>query len=480
MYDVAIIGAGIIGTFIARELSRYKLNIVIIEKENDVANGATMANSGIVYDGYHSKADRMKGKLVPRGNELFDKVCEELDVPFKRIGSLVVGSNEEDMEKIKKLYKKGIANKVPDLRIIDREEVLRMEPNLNPEIKFALYSPTCGITSPFELTVALAENAIDNGVELLLNSEVIDIKKLDKEFKIITKEKKLEAKYVINCSGVYADKINSMVEEVPSFKIDVKRGQYLVLDKNAGNLVKNVIQQGKTENEKGILLIPTVHGNLMIGPGLEETDDKESVKTTAEMLNSICKKAIKVCENIPINQVIRSFSGLKAKSDTEDFVIEESQQAKGFINIAGIASPGLTCSPAISEIVVKMVKNIFERNEEAFIEKENFNPRRRKVIRFKELKDNEKVELIKNNPKYGRVVCRCGTITEGEIVDAIHRNAGATTVKGIKKRTAASMGRCQGGFCGPKIVEILARELGKEMNEVLYGNEDSYILTGRE
>lgn len=484
MYDVAIIGAGVIGTFIARELSRYKINIVIIEKENDVSNGATMANSGIVYDGYHSKADRMKGNLIPKGNQMYDKLCEELDVPFKRIGSLVVGSNEEDMEKIKKLYKKGIANKVPDLRIIDREEVLRMEPNLNPEIKFALYSPTCGITSPFELTVALAENAMDNGAELLLNSEVIDIKKLDKRFQIITKEKQLEAKYVINCSGVYADKINSMVEEAPSFKIDVKRGQYLVLDKSAGNLIKNVIQQSKTENEKGILLIPTVHGNLMIGPGLEETNDKEGTETTAEMLNSICKKAIKTCPNIPLNQVIRSFSGLKAKGDTGgdagDFIIEESHEAKGFINVAGIASPGLTCSPTISELVVKMVKNMFERNEEAFIEKENFNPKRRKVIRFKELKDKEKVELIKNNPKYGRVICRCETITEGEIIDAIHRNAGATTVKGVKKRTGASLGRCQGGFCGPKIVEILARELGKEMHEILYDNQSSYILIERE
>lgn len=480
MYDVVIIGAGIMGTFIARELSRHKISIAIIEKENDVSNGATMANSGIVYDGYHSKADRMKGNLIPRGNAMYDKVCEELDVPFKRIGSLVIGSNEDDMEKIQKLYKKGIANKVPDLRIIDREEVLCMEPNLNPEIKFALYSPTCGITSPFELTSALAENAMDNGVELFLNSEVTDIEKTDKKFNIIMKEKQLEAKCVINCTGVYADKINNMVEEVPGFKIDVKRGQYVVLDKSCGNLVNNVIQQCKTENEKGILLIPTVHNNLMIGPGLEEMDDKEAVETTGEMLNNLFNKAIKTCGNISTNQMIRSFSGLKAKVDTGDFIIEESQQVKGFINVAGIASPGLTCAPAISELVVKMVKDIFETNEEAFIEKENFNPIRRKVIRFKQLKDDEKTQLIKENPRYGRVICRCETITEGEIVDAIHRNAGATTLKGVKKRTGTSLGRCQGGFCGPKVVEILARELGKEMHEILYDNVGSYILTERE
>ncbi|GIM29246.1 FAD/NAD(P)-binding oxidoreductase [Clostridium polyendosporum] len=480
MYDIAIIGAGIMGTFIARELSKYKINIIIIEKENDVANGATMANSGIIYDGYHSKLDRMKGKLIPRGNELYDKVCEELDVPFKRIGSLVIGFNEEDEEKIKKLYKKGVENKVPGLKIINKQEVLTMEPNLNPDIKFALYSPTCGIISPFEMTVALAENAIDNGVKLLLNSEVTHIKKIDKKFKIIMKQKQIEAKYVINCAGIYADKINDMIATSTSFKITPKRGQYFVLDKGTSNLVNSVILQCKIDNEKGVLLIPTIHNNLMIGPGLEVIDDKEAIETTSHMLNNIRKKAMKTCNSIPFNQVIRSFSGLKAKVDTGDFIVEELEEVKGFINVAGTSTPGLTCAPAIAEYVVEIVRSIFEGSEEDFIEKEDFNPRRRKVIRFKELKDDEKVELIKKDSRYGRVVCRCQTVTEGEIVDAIHRNAGAATVKGIKKRIGTSMGRCQGGFCGPKIVEILSRELGKEMHEILYDGDNSYILTERE
>jgi glycerol-3-phosphate dehydrogenase len=478
MYDVAIIGAGVIGTFIARELSRYKINLVIIERENDVANGSTMANSGIVYDGYHSKPDRMKGRLIPRGNSLYDEFCEELDIPFKRVGSLVVGFNDEDYEKIEKLYKKGLKNKVPDMRIINKEEILEMEPNINSEVKFALYSPTCGIVSPFEMTVALAENAMDNGAELILNSEVIDIKKTDESFKVITKEKQLEASCIINCTGVYADKINNMIAP-PSFEIIPKRGQYLVLDKSAGNLVNSVIQQCKVENEKGVLLIPTVHNNLMIGPGLDAAEDKEALETTTYMMESIRRKAIKACKGIPFNQVIRSFSGLKAKIDTEDFVVEESSEVKGLINVAGIATPGLTCSPAIAEIVVKLVKDIFQRNEKTLMKREDFNPRRKKVIRFNDLDDREKSELIKKDPAYGRVVCRCQTITEGEIIDAIHRNAGATTVKGVKKRTTTSMGRCQGGFCGPKIVEILARELGKEMNEILYHDAGSYILTDR-
>lgn len=476
MYDVAIIGAGVIGTFIARELSRYKIKIIIIERENDVANGATMANSGIVYDGYHSKPDRMKGKLIPKGNFMYDKVCEELDVPFKRIGSLVVGFDDEDYEKIEKLYKKGLKNKVPDMRIIDGEEVLKLEPNINPDVKFALYSPTCGIVSPFEMAVALAENAMDNAAELILNNEVIDIKKIDDNFKVITREKEVETKCVINCAGVYADKINNMIAP-PSFEIVPKRGQYLVLDKSAGNLVNSVIQQCKVGDEKGILLIPTVHNNLMIGPGLDSAEDKEALETTADMIESIKEKAIKVCEDIQFNQVIRSFSGLKAKIDTEDFVVEESTDIKGLINVAGIATPGLTCSPAIAEIVVNLVKNIFDRNDKNISLKEDFNPRRKKVIRFNDLNEAEKSELVKKNPAYGRVICRCQTITEGEILDAIHRNAGATTVKGVKKRTTTSMGRCQGGFCGPKIVEILSRELGKEMNEILYDDAGSYILT---
>lgn len=479
MYDVAIIGAGITGSFIARELSRYNLKIVIIEKGNDVANGMSMANSGIIYDGYRSKPDKMKGKLIPRGNRLFDKVCEELDVPFKRIGSLVIGFTDEDMEKIKKLYNKGIANKVPDLRIINKEEVLSLEPKLNPEVNFALYSPTCGVISPFEMTIALVENAMDNGVELLLNNEVTDIRKNDGAFMIIMNNKQIITKLVINCAGVYADKVNNMVAS-PYFKIEPKRGQYLVFDRNSSNIVRSVVQKCKTEDEKGVMLIPTVRNNLMIGPGIESVDERDAVETTSEMFDFIKRKAAEICSDIPFNQVIRSFSGIKANVDVEDFVIEESQEVKGFINVAGISTPGLTCAPAIAEDVIKIVKNIFERNEETLTKKEYFNPWRRKVIRFKELNNDEKIELIKKNPKYGRIVCRCETITEGEIVDVIHRNAGATTVKGVKKRTGASAGRCQGGFCEPRIIEILARELGKEMHEILYDNEGSYILTKKE
>jgi len=479
LYDVAIIGAGIVGTFIARELSKYKIKVVIIEKDNDVGNAATMANSGVIYDGYHSKSERMKGKLIQRGNLKFDKISEDLDVPFKRIGSMVVGYNDEDKEKIDKLYKKAIANKVPDIKIINKEEVLSLEPNLNPEIEFALYSPTCGIISPFELVTALTENSMDNGVQLLLNSEVTNITKENNTYKITINEKQLESKYVINCAGIYADNINNMIAP-PSFKIMPKRGQYLVLDKSAGNLVKSVIQQCKIEGEKGVLMIPTVHGNLMIGPGLDGIEDKEGIETTADMIDYIQKKAVRTCSDIPFNQVIRCFTGLKAKVDSEDFIIEEVQEVKGFINVAGITTPGLTCAPAIAEIVIDIVKDIFERNKEELIENEYFNPIRKKVIRFKELRDEEKIEIIKKDPKYGKVICRCETITEGEIVAAIKRNAGATTLKGIKKRTGASLGRCQGGFCGPKIVEILARELGKEMHEILYDNEGSYILTERE
>lgn len=474
MYDVIVIGAGIAGTFIARELSRYDLKIAIVEKQNDVANSTTMANSAIIHAGYDAKANQMKGKFNAKGNEMYDKVCEELDVPFKRVGSLVVAFSEEDKKTLQDLYENGLKNGVPDMRIIGQEELFEMEPHLNREILGALHAPTAGIISPWEMAIALAENAMENGVELFLNKEVLDIKKVDDKFILSFADGTMEAKYVINCAGLYSDKINNMV--APSaFEIKPRKGQYYILDKSEGYLVNNVIFQCPTEKGKGILVSPTVHGNLLVGPDSEPVGDKEDISTTRDALEIIKETALMTCKEIPYGKVIRSFSGLRSTSSTGDFVIGESKDVKGFINVGGFESPGLSSAPALAEYIVDIMKDITG----GLTEKADFNPRRRPFIRFDELSQEEKEELVKKDPRYGRVICRCESVTEGEIVDSIHRKAGATTVKGVKKRTRAGMGRCQGGFCSPRVVEILARELNKDLLDIKLDSLDSYILSGR-
>lgn len=474
MYDVAIIGAGVIGAFIARELARYELNIVLIDKENDVSNGSSKANSAIIHAGYDAKPGTNMAKFNSLGNPMFDKVCEELDVEFSRIGSFVVGFDDAEMETIRELYKRGLDNKVEGLEIIDGDKVREKEPNLNDSIKGALYASTCGILSPWELTIALAENAADNGVEILLNNEVLDIKKIESGYKIITNRGELDTRYVINCAGVYADKINDMVSK-ESFAITPRKGQYFVLDKSIGDFVNTVVFQCPSKVGKGILITPTIHGNLLIGPDAEDIEDKDDTATTAENLKYIKKVARRSATTVPVNKVITTYSGLRSEVSTGDFIIGEVKDAKGFINVAGIKSPGLSSSPAIAEYVVGIMKEIAG----GLKEKENFKPRRRRVIRFDKLNSEEKAELIKKDPRFGKIICRCESITEGEIVDIVNRNAGATTVDGVKRRARPGTGRCQGGFCGPRVVEILARELNKDIDEIVKDRESSYILTGK-
>ncbi|WP_053955371.1 NAD(P)/FAD-dependent oxidoreductase [Inediibacterium massiliense] len=472
MYDVAVIGAGITGTFVARELSRYDLKIVLIERDMDVANETTKANSALVHAGYDAKPNTLKAKLNAMGNPLFDQVCKELDVPFKRIGSLVIAFDEEDIESIKELYERGIQNKIPHLKLLSKEEVLNMEPNINQDIKGALYAPTAGIVSPWELAVALAENAMDNGVELKLNSEVTDINKIDDGYEIFIGEEILKTKYVINCTGVHADQINEMVGP-KTFEIHPRRGQYNILDKSAGDFINHTIFQAPNKLGKGVVVAPTVHGNLLVGPDAEDLDDRENKSTTNERISFVRETARKTSKNIPFHETITSFSGLRAVPSTGDFIIEESKDSKGFINVAGIESPGLSASPAIANYVVEILKG-----STTLKENKDFNPIRKPFIRFMELSDEEKEEIIKKDPRYGKIICRCENITEGEIVDVIHRNAGATTVDGIKRRARPGMGRCQGGFCGPRVMEILARELNIQITDVMKDSKKSYILTG--
>jgi glycerol-3-phosphate dehydrogenase len=472
MYDVAIIGAGVIGASVARELSKYDLNVVVIEKENDVSNGTTKANSAIVHAGYDAHEGTLMAKYNALGNAMFDKICDELAVPFERCGSLVLAFSEEERGHLDLLYKRGIINGIPEMELLEKDEIKKMEPNISDSVVAALHAKTAGIVGPWELTIAMLENAAENGVNIELNQDVVDIEKLETGYRIITQERNFEAKVVINASGVYADKIHNMVSE-ETFKIKPRRGQYFVMDKTQGELVGQVIFQCPTELGKGILVTPTVHGNLLLGPDAQDMDDRDDISTTTEQLEFVKEHAVKSVPGIHFRESIRSFAGLRAEGDRGDFIIEEAPGAPLFFDVAGIKSPGLSAAPAIGLDVAKMaVEKLGEVKE-----KENFKPKREQII-FMELSAEEKKELIKENPQYGRVICRCENITEGEIVSSIHRKVGARTVDGVKKRCRPGMGRCQGGFCGPRVQEILARELNVSLEEVVLDKKNSYILTG--
>ena len=474
MYDITVIGAGITGTFIARELSRYQLRVLLIDKENDIANGTTKANSAIVHAGFDCSEGTLKAKFNVRGNELYEEVCKELHVPFKRIGSLVIAFNKQEMETIQELYERGIKNGVPQMEILDKESVLKLENNLSEEIVGALYAKTAGIVGPWELAIALAENALENGVELLLNSPVTDIKKIADGYCIAAENRKIESKMIINCAGIHSDDINNMVNSA-SFEILPNRGEYNLFDKSVGNIVNTAVFRCPSEAGKGVVIMPTVHGNLLIGPTSEYVDSKTSFDTTLAGQVSINENAQHTLKQISFQSVITSFTGLRAKTRTEDFIIEESKESSGFFNVAGIDSPGLTSAPAIAEYVIELVKRRIENIEI----KQDFNPYRRPNIHFMELSDTQKAKLIEKDPRFGRIICRCEHITEGEIVDVIKRKAGARTLDGVKRRARPGSGRCQGGFCATRVMEILAREQEIDITEVVKDSLDSYILTGK-
>ena len=476
MYDIAIIGAGVIGTAIARELSRYNHSIILIEKGNDVSLGTTKANSAIVHAGYDAPATSLKGIMNVKGNAMYDLVCKELDVPFKRIGSLVVAHDDEEDETLKGLLENGNKLGVPGLQILDATEVRRREPELKEDITSALFAPSAGIVEPWELAIAYCENAMDNGAELRLNFEVEAIERTEAGYKIRSQEGCIEAKTIINAAGVYADAIYNMVA-TSHFKIKPRRGQYYLLDKTAGHLVNHVIFPCPSKLGKGILIAPTIDGNIIVGPDSQDLgdDDKEMVNTTGDRLQYIKETAGAICDHIPYRLNITTFAGLRAEPSTGDFIIEASDKVPAFINVAGIKSPGLSSAPAIAERVVELYT---EQNSKIELNP-SFNPIRRPRIKMDDLSIDEKNEIISKDERYGRIICRCEMITEGEIVDAIHRNAGGRTLNGLKRRVRPGAGRCQGGFCGPRVMEILTRELGEEITHIVQEGKNAYILTGK-
>ena len=472
MFDFVVIGAGVVGGLVARELTKYNLSVCILEKESDVAMGATRANSAIVHAGYDAKEGTLKALLNVRGSRMMEGVCSELGVKYKRNGSLVVGFNDEDKQTLLSLIERGRKNGVEGLSFVERDELIKLEPNIGKDVTSALRAETGAIVCPYELCMAAVGNAMDNGAELKLNFKVEKIEKSGDVYRISSKNETVDAKAVINCAGIFSDEIARLVGD-DTFSTRPRRGEYMLLDKECGELVSHTIFRCPSKMGKGVLVTPTVDGNLLIGPTAEDIDDKYDTSTTSEGLRRVGALAGEQVDGINLGKVITSFTGLRATGSTGDFII--NSPCDGFINCAGIESPGLSSAPAIAEYVVEMLK---ERGLE-LSENDSFNGRRRPLHYFRELGIDEKNEIIRNNPDYAHVVCRCETVTAGEIIEAIRTNPRPTSIDGIKRRTRASMGRCQGGFCTPYMVELLAREMGVPVTEITKSGGESFVNVGK-
>lgn len=474
IYDVIIIGAGVTGSAVARELSRYRANVLVMDKGEDVCTGTSKANSAIVHAGYDCVPGSLMAKMNVRGNELMGDLARDLEIPFKRNGSMVVCIHKEELGGLEELYERGKKNGVPGLRLLNREECLSVEPNLSENVEGALYAETAGIVCPFKLTIAMAEHANQNGVDFVFNTEAEKLWR-DEEgiWNIQTANGRYRTRIVVNAAGVYADVFHNMVSE-SKIHITPRRGDYCLLDRNVGDFVRHTIFPQPTKLGKGILVAPTIHGNVIVGPTAIDIEDKEAVATTQEGIDELISKAEMHVRHLPIRQVITSFAGLRAHEDHHEFILGEPEDAPGFMDCAGIESPGLTSSPAIGEYIGGLI-----RDRLTLEKKEHWIATRRDVLDPQTLSVEERNELIRKNPAYGQIICRCETVTEGEILDAIHRPLGARSLDGVKRRTRAGMGRCQAGFCSPRVMEILVRELGLPMEKITKSGGNSRIVLGR-
>lgn len=473
MYDVVIIGAGVSGCACARELSRYQLNICVVEREEDVCCGTSKANSAIVHAGFDAKSGTLMAKLNVEGNQMMEELSRELDFPFQRNGSLVVCLHEEELPELKALYERGICNGVKELKIVDREELVKMEPNISEQACAALYAPTGGIVCPFGMNLAFAENAAANGVEFYFDTEVTGFEKQESTWLVKTSQGNFVTKYIVNAAGVYADQFHNMVSS-KKLHITPRRGEYCLLDHAAAGFVKHTIFQLPGKYGKGVLVTPTVHGNILVGPTADDIEDKEGTNTTQMGLEELTARAGKTVKDLPMRQVITSFAGLRAHEDGHEFQIGEAEDAKGFIDCAGIESPGLTAAPAIGKMVADLIRKLANAKEKA-----DFITTRKGILDPKTLDKEAHAELIRQQPAYGTIVCRCEMVSEGEILDAIRRPLGAKSLDGVKRRTRAGMGRCQAGFCSPRVMEILSRELKLPLSEITKSGGSSKLIMGR-
>jgi len=469
VFDVVIIGCGIVGAAAAYELSRYDLTVVVLERENDVAMGATKANSAVIHAGFDPYPGTLMAELNVEGARLAAILCEKLDIQHRKCGSLVLAFSEDEVAELERLLQKGRENGVAGVSILSRKEVLEMEPNLSGQVVAALHAPTAMIVDPWQYTLALAETAVENGVEIRLENAVTGITETVGGYRLTTTAGDVETRTIINAAGVHADEIHNMIAE-PTFEIRPAKGEYCLMDKSEGTLVKSVIFQCPTEVGKGVLVAPTVHGNLSVGPGSINPDDPDDTATTADGLDYVMNTARKSVPGIDSRAVIRNFSGNRARSDRTDFIIEEAKP--GFIDLAGIKSPGLSAAPAIAKMAVGLLKN----GGMGLNEKPEFHDCR-KHVRFRALTPDERATLIGGDPSYGRVVCRCETVTEGEIRDALNAPIPPRSIDAVKRRCGSGMGRCQGGFCGPRVLEILADFYGCDFADVLQDKAGTFVLT---
>lgn len=469
MYDVAIIGAGVVGSSLAYYLSQYDISILMLEASNDVSNGTSKANTAIIHAGYDPRVGTLMAKYNVEGSLLMKDLCTKLDVPYINNGAMVLAFSDEELEHVNKLYQRGIDNGVKDLSVLNAEQVLKLEPNITKNVKGALLAKTSAIVSPWELTYALALTAVKNGVELKLNNKVTAITKEKDIFKITTDKSQYQSRYIFNASGIHADKIHELIGK-KEFTITPVRGQYYLLDKSQGNKCTHTLFQCPNALGKGVVVSPTVHGNLIVGPDAE-TINNEDKSTTSSGLAYVKEKAAKSIDSLNYGENIRNFAGIRAKSDRKDFIVEESKSVSNFFNLAGMASPALSSAPAIALAAVDWLLS-----KEKLNKKENYITERKK-IRFNKLSAEEKNELIKKDPSYGRIICRCETITEGEILACIDSEIPPASIDGVKRRTNSGMGRCQGGFCSERIAMILMDKLGLKYNEILQDEQGSYILS---
>lgn len=473
IYDVIIIGAGVSGSCIARELSRYEGQFCVLEKEEDVCSGTSKANSGIVHAGYDAAAGSLKAKLNVQGSRMMEELSKELDFPYRPCGSLVACSDKSERKTLQRLLENGLQNGVEGLQILtDKEQIRTLEPHLSEKVEAVLYAPTAGIVCPFGLNIAMAENAAVNQVEFVFHAEVTSIAKEGTLYQVGTSNGRFIGRMVVNAAGVFADKLHNMVSKTP-LQITPRRGEYCLLDKQAGAHVSRTIFSLPGAYGKGILVTPTVHGNLLLGPTAEDQGDRGCHATTAEGLKEVLEKAKQNVAGIPYRQVITSFAGLRAHEAGDDFVIQEPEDAEGFIDCAGIESPGLASSPAIGVMVAEMIVK-----KQSLKRKKDFVAKRTGILNPALLSKEERNQLIRKQPAYGTIVCRCETISEGEIIDAITRPLGAASLDGVKRRVRAGMGRCQGGFCAPKVMEIMERELHLTKEQIRKCGKGSYMVTG--
>lgn len=467
-YDVIVIGGGVIGCAILRELSKYNLNIALLEKNEDVCSGTSKANSAIIHAGYDAENGTLKAKMNVKGSLMTKELAKDLSFSYINNGSFVVCFDESDLEGLKKLYERGLKNGVEGLEIIDGDKARQLEPNLSKNVYAALYAKTAAIVCPFEMTIALGENAVANGAKVFLNNEVKTIEKKDDYYLI---NSTYETKCIVNAAGLYGDFIHNLICD-NKVKISPRKGDYCLFDKEVGSLVKHTIFQLPNKFGKGVLVAPTAHGNMLIGPSASDILDKEATATTSEDLNNIIDKAKLSIDNIPFNKIITSFSGLRARPEGNDFIIEEAND--NFYDVIGIESPGLSSAPAIGEYVCDMIVKKINPSK-----KDNFINTRKGIVKLNKLNNEERAKLINDNPLYGNIICRCEEISEGEIIDAIHSLIPATSLDAIKRRVRAGMGRCQGGFCSPKVMEIISRELNIPFEDVTKNIPTSKMVFGK-